>query len=332
VSARAFWLAPLGVAFGAVAALRVGLYARGVLPRARLEGPVISIGNLSVGGTGKTPLVARLAERLRDEGLPVSILSRGYGGRRRSATLLVSDGSRVLADPAQAGDEAVMLAGRLPGVVVAVGRRRDRVGRFVESRFGPRVHLLDDGFQHLRLTRDLDLVCVDPEDLLDRPLPAGRLRERVAALSRADVVLVTGGGAGPDRPELSERPRFVYRRSVLGFRGPGGGLVAAPTRAHLLSGIARPERFAEDVRASGVVVTGHDRHRDHHVFSAAELEAAADRARRAGAQAIVTTAKDRVRIRALPPSPPLLVLEIGALIEREQELLERLRGVAGRVR
>jgi tetraacyldisaccharide 4'-kinase len=330
VSARGFWLAPLGALFGAAAGLRVALYSGGALPRGRLAGPVISVGNLSVGGTGKTPLVARLAELLRDEGLPVAILSRGYGGRRRSATLLVSDGAAVLADPEQAGDEAVMLAERLPGVVVAVGRRRDRVGRFVESHFGPRVHLLDDGFQHLRLARDLDLVCVDAADLRDRPLPAGRLREPVSALRRADVVLIGGADVETLRPLLGEQPRFAFRRRVAGFRGTGGEPADAPARAYLLSGIARPERFAEDARAAGVTVTGHDAYRDHHRFGAAELEAAAERARRAGSDALLTTAKDRVRIRALPASLPLLVMEIAPVIEGERELLERLRVAAGR--
>jgi len=160
-----------------VAALRVALYRRGVLGSSRPRGPVISVGNLSVGGSGKTPLVARIAELAAEASLPVAVLSRGYRGAFRGEALIVSDGERVLCGAAEAGDEAVMLARLLRGAVVAVGRRRDRVARAVESRFGPRLHLLDDGFQHLRLQRDLDLLCVDPADLEDRPLPAGRLRE-----------------------------------------------------------------------------------------------------------------------------------------------------------
>src|SRR5262249_56083068 len=121
----------------------------------------------------------------RDEGLPVAVLSRGYGGRFRGEALVVGDGSTVLASADEAGDEPVMLARALPGVVVAVGRRRHAVGRAVEARFGRRVHVLDDGFQHLRLARDLDLVCLDVHDPADRPLPAGPPRARPAALARA---------------------------------------------------------------------------------------------------------------------------------------------------
>src|SRR6185436_92911 len=163
----------------------------------RLTGPVISVGNLGVGGSGKTPVVARLAQLLLEAGLPVAVLSRGYAGSFRGECLLVSDGQRILADAAAAGDEPVMLARDLPGALVAVGRRRDRVGRFVEGRFGPCVHVLDDGFQHLGLARDLDVLCLRPADLRDRPLPAGRLREWPEAAARADIVLWWGDAADP---------------------------------------------------------------------------------------------------------------------------------------
>src|SRR5207245_11240387 len=162
----------------------------------RLASPVISIGNLAVGGRGKTPLVELAAGWLRDAGRPVAILSRGYGGSFRGEALVVSDGERVLAGAAAAGDEPVMLARALPGVVVAVGRDRGRLGRIVESRFGPRVCLLDDGFQHLRLARDLDVVCVEAEDLADRPLPAGGVGARAPPPARARPHAGAGARAG----------------------------------------------------------------------------------------------------------------------------------------
>jgi len=187
------WLLPLGQIFGGVAACRAALYRKGWIRQARLAGPVISVsvGNLSVGGTGKTPVVARVAELLRDEGQRVAILSRGYRGRFHGEALVVADGERLLASAREAGDEPVMLALALPGVVVAVGKRRDVVGRMVESRFGAVVHVLDDGFQHLRLARDLDLLCVDAGHPGGRPLPAGPLREFPSAARRADAVLLT---------------------------------------------------------------------------------------------------------------------------------------------
>ena len=155
------WLAPLGAVFGGATTLRAALYRRGVLADTRLGSPVISIGNLAMGGRGKTPLVELTATLLRDAGRPVAVLSRGHGGDFRGDVLVVGDGTRVLAEAAQAGDEPVMLARALPGVVVAVGRDRARAGRAVEAAMGPRVFVLDDGFQHLRLARDLDIVCVD---------------------------------------------------------------------------------------------------------------------------------------------------------------------------
>jgi tetraacyldisaccharide 4'-kinase len=327
----------LGRAFAAGAALRVAAYRRGILPRRRLLGPVISVGNLGVGGSGKTPVVLRVAEILRDAGREVAVLSRGYRGSFRGEALVVSDGARVLAGPREAGDEPVMLARALPGVVVAVGARRDAVGRAVEARFGPRVHVLDDGFQHLRLERDLDLVCLDVRDLEDAPLPAGRLREGPSALARADVVLLTRlEAAGEDELRALEArlgPTRTLRvaRRVTGWTGPDGAPVPPPARAFLLAAIARPERFEHDVAASGCAVVGRALFRDHHRFREAELRDAAERARAAGADAVATTAKDAVRLEgAAPPGIRLAVLGVAARVLDEARLRERLLAVAGR--
>jgi tetraacyldisaccharide 4'-kinase len=327
----------LGSAFGALAAARVAAYRRGLLARARLAGPVVSVGNLGVGGSGKTPVVARVALILRDSGLPVSILSRGYGGSHRGDALVVSDGDRVLAAAAEAGDEPVMLARALPGVVVAVGRRRDVVGRHVEERFGRRVHVLDDGFQHMRLERDLDILCLDVRDLDDRPLPAGRLRERPSAAARADVVLLTRLEAASEA-EISalearlgpERTLRVARR-VAGWLTAEGQPTSPPARAFLLAAIARPERFEADVRGCGVAVVGRSFFRDHHRFGADELATVAGRARDAGAEAVVTTAKDAVRLPGpWALEPRAVVMGIAADVSDEARLRARLLSAAGR--
>ncbi len=319
----------LGALFAQVAALRSAAYQHGLLRRARLAGPVVSVGNLSVGGTGKTPVVRRVAELLRDAGEPVAVLSRGYRGRHRGEGLLVSDGHDVLATAEEAGDEPVMLARALPGVVIAVGPRRDAVGRMVEDRFGRSVHVLDDGFQHLRLARDLDLVCLDVRDLADRPLPAGRLREGAAALARADVVLLTRLEAA-SAAELTaledrvgrERVHRVERR-VLGFRTLDGREAAVPRRAFLLAAIARPERLEWDVARSGAAIGGRVFFRDHHRFTLEEIETVGRAARAAAADAIVTTAKDAVRL-CHRPELPVLVLEIAASISDEGRFRDRL--------
>ncbi len=321
----------LGTAFGAIAALRVEAYRRGLLPRHRLASPVVSVGNLGIGGSGKTPVVQRVAEILTAAGEPVAVLSRGYGGRFSGEALVVSDGTSVLASAAEAGDEPVMLARSLPGVVVAVGTRRDVVGRAVEARFGRRVHVLDDGFQHLRLERDLDLVCLDVRDLEDEPLPAGRLRERPAALARADLVLLTRLEAASE-PELraletrlGPERSFRVERRLAGWRTLRGAETAPPARAFLLAAIARPERIEQDVTKAGIAVVGRAFFRDHHRFRTDELGAAAEQARAAGAEAIVTTAKDAVRLEGLPqPGLPVIVLRVEARVSDEPRLRELL--------
>jgi tetraacyldisaccharide 4'-kinase len=321
------WLAPAGALYGALGAARLHLYRRGVLRSARLRGPVISVGNLAVGGRGKTPVVALVAGWVRDAGLPVAVLSRGYGGSFRGAALVVSDGERIHTDAAAAGDEPVMLARRLPGVVVAVGARRDGVGRAVEERFGARVHVLDDGFQHLRLARDLDLLCLRPEDLHDRSLPAGNLREFASAATRADVFLVWDGPLAEALP--SERS-FVVRRRAEGFVDRDGAPVEAPRRAFLLAGIAHPERFADDARATCGELAGTAFFPDHHRFREDEVARIARDAMAKGADALLTTEKDLPR---LPPVDglPVRALRIGVAIADEARLRERVLSVARRL-
>ncbi len=329
------WLRPLGLLFGAAAAARVALYRRGALRQTRLRGPVVSIGNLSVGGTGKTPVVAHVARLLLEQGRPVAVLSRGYGGTFRGDALIVSDGRALLASAHEAGDEPVMLARLLPEAVVAVGARRDVVGREVERRFGPRVCLLDDGFQHLRLARDLDLLCVDACDESALPLPAGRLREFAGAATRADLVLLTQADLAPESRLRALEARHGAARTLRvtrqfeGFTDVAGRALAAPARAFLLSGIARPERFEADVAGLGVVVVGQARFRDHHRYLEAQLADVRARALAAGADALVTTAKDAVRLPQSGWQPPLVVLGLRARIDDQGRLLAALQGVLG---
>ena len=319
-----------GLIEGALA-LRPAAYARGWLRQSRLAGPVVSVGNLSVGGNGKTPVVRRVAEMLMDAGQSVSVLSRGYGGSFDGDVLVVGDGGGALASADLAGDEPVMLARSLVGAVVAVGRRREVVGRAVEAQFGPRTHVLDDGFQHLRLARDLDLVCLDVADLDDRPLPLGRLREGPRALGRADLVLLTRVEAAAEEQvrAIEQRlgPQRVHRvtRRVLGFRSLDGRPAERPARAFLLAAIARPSRLEWDVAGGGTLIVGRSFFRDHHRFRADEIGTAAARARAAEADAVVTTAKDAVRLEGLPETAlPVLVLEIAAEIGDEARFRDRL--------
>jgi tetraacyldisaccharide 4'-kinase len=326
------WLAPAGAVFAAAGALRARLHARGVLRRHALAGPVISVGNIAVGGRGKSPLVARIAALAREAGRPVAILSRGYGGTFDGAPLLVSDGASVLAGADVAGDEPVMLARSLPGVLVAVARRRIDAGRMVEARFGAAVHVLDDGFQHFGLARDLDVVAVTAEDLVGRPMPAGSLRERPSALARADLVLLLARNGAPIPAGLDPARTMRWHRRSLGFFAMDGAPGRAPARVYVLSAIAAPERLIEDLAALGTRVVGQALYRDHHRFTAAEVAAAVAAAAAAQADAIVTTDKDAVRLAPIlgvtETSPPVAVHRIESVFEDEPRLREIVLRVA----
>jgi tetraacyldisaccharide 4'-kinase len=230
----------------------------------------------------------------------------------------------------------VMLARALPGVIVAVGRDRAVVGKTLEAARRPDVHLLDDGFQHLGLFRNLDIVCVDAEDLRDRPLPAGLLREKPAALGRADVVMVSGeieDDAAAARAEIAQRLGaervFRLRRAPAGFTDVGGTEAPPPARVFVLTGIARPERVRADLERQGIVVAGQATFPDHHRFRAEEIAAALRDAVTAGVDAIVTTLKDVPRLPASAGSSiPLRIFRVRTEIEDEPRFWLRVLAAA----
>jgi tetraacyldisaccharide 4'-kinase len=289
--------------YGRVALFRRAWYERHPGRVRRLSRPVISVGNLTVGGSGKTPIVAALAQLLIEQGERPAILSRGYGRRRAGdGVLVVSDGGQVLADTEQSGDEPQMLARALPGVAVVVGSDRYLAGTLAERRFGCTVHLLDDGFQHVQLARSVDLLAMSRADLEERVLPAGRLREPAAAAARADAVLVTGDDADAGVVSEALRPRAMFRvvvhhgdaRLIHPFGGP---LPETPARRVVaLAAIARPERFFAAVRAQGWEIAREITFRDHHWFTDRDLDAIAKAAGETGAPLVMTTEKDAMRL------------------------------------
>jgi tetraacyldisaccharide 4'-kinase len=304
----------------------------------RLPRPVVSVGNLHWGGSGKTPLVAALAAHLRDRGLAVCILSRGYAGRGRGVRV-VSAGAGPLLGPLDAGDEPVLLAGSLPGVAVVVGPDRHQAGLHALGRLAPApdLFLLDDGFSHLRLRRDLDLVAFPAADPFGggRLFPSGRLREPLAAVARADAVILTGAPEGDRQGEtLAEALRS------RGFTGPGfasrtvpeeprGAGLPAGARVLLVTAIARPEAFAATVRALGFEIAGELRFPDHHRYPPASLLRITAAWRASGAVAVLTTSKDRVKLHGRL-GVPLAELPIRA--EPEPAFWRWLDGEIGRIR
>src|SRR5204862_6258818 len=269
----------LSAMYGTATAWRRHYYATAPARQRRLTRPVVSVGNLRVGGSGKTPIAEYVARLLLNEGHRPAILTRGYARRiAADGVTVVSDGCTVMATLDRAGDEPLMLARSLPGVGGFVGADRYLCGCLAERRFGATVHILDDGFQHLQLARDVDLLLAPEEDLTDRPLPAGRLRERLQAARAADAVLVTAGyDSAADRVGRALGVDTVYRvtRTIGAPREIAGAresvVVPPASRVFVVTGIARPDRFVADVVAAGWEVTGLLTFRDHHRFDARDV-------------------------------------------------------------
>src|SRR5215213_1155286 len=203
-------LAPLSLAFGALARARSRLYRSGVFKTERVGAPVISVGNLTAGGTGKTPLVEWVARAIAEEGLRPCVLTRGYGRENEGRRVVVSDGVRVLAGVREGGDEAVLLAESLSGVAsVVCDRDRVAAARWAREHLGAQAFVLDDGFQHMRIARDLDVVTLDATAPWGggHLLPWGRLREPVTALARADCVVITRSDLSPDLEVFAPKSR-----------------------------------------------------------------------------------------------------------------------------
>ncbi len=327
----------LSAVYGAAAAWRRDWYARHPERRHRLSRPVVSVGNLRVGGTGKTPIVEHLARLLIAHGERPAILSRGYGRRTAAAGVtVVSDGRRVLAGIDEAGDEPLMLARAVPGAIVAVGADRFLSGCLAERRLGATVHILDDGFQHFELARDVELLVTGEDDLNDRPLPAGRLRERLGAARHAHAAIVDAGYL----PAAERVGRALGVAQV--FRGTrqlgpprmvrSGDTVVVPeqSRVFATAGIARPERFFSDVVAAGWQVVGTMAFRDHHRFTARDVARVAAAAKSAAAAIVLTTDKDAVRWTVCDLEDlPIAAVPLTATVEPAEQfrawLFERLR-------
>lgn len=323
------WLYGLGVRIHRLA-MRLTSFAR-----QRPECAIVSVGAITVGGAGKTPLAARLAAGLRARGFRVVLASRGYKGSHREPVTVVSDGTHIHAYAAEVGDESLVLAAHAPGVPVLVGRDRGVVGEYAVARFGAEILVLDDGFQHHRLARDLDIVSLDGVSGLGnaRVLPAGPLREPRSSLQRAGwICLVDGDGTPPPGAErglakLERAKRFViraHRRPSALFsldaseRLPLGAL--SGKRVGLISGIARPESFRRSVEALGAEVVSERCFPDHHRFAAGDL-----RGLDPAAELWLTTEKDAIKI--LPSwarGASIWVLQIELEIDDEAAVLTAL--------
>jgi tetraacyldisaccharide 4'-kinase len=287
--------------------VRNALYDHRWLPVRRLQGPVISVGNISVGGSGKTPLVMLLGDLLKARGIKFDVLSRGYGRKLKGVHLVDPAGS-----PQEFGDEPLLIARKVQ-VPVVVGEDRYDAGRFAEETFGSQLHLLDDGFQHRSLARDFDIVIVTPQDAGDHLLPAGRLRESLRSLRRADAV-VLGSGAAPESFPLEGKLVWRVRRGIVPQN--------VPQRPVVFCAIARPQNFVLQLRAANIEPVAEALYRDHHAYSKKDIEELLALKQRSEAGGFVTTEKDAVNL-----GPYLSALEPLAVVPVRMELTDAANGV-----
>ena len=330
----------LSLAYGLGACSHRAAYARGLLQPARLSCRVVSVGNLVVGGSGKTPMAAWLAAALHRRGHRVVLASRGYGRRGRERVEVVSDGRFVSSSAEVAGDEPILLAAHAPGVPVLVGADRDVVGMRAVSAFGAQILVLDDGFHHHRLARDLDLLCFDGFAGFGnrRVVPRGPLREFPSVLRLADALAVIDGPLHEADEALLERfapaaRRFEATRRPVGVRHLAGADFASPKslaglEVGLLSGIARPDSFRRTVESLGARVIHERRFHDHHRYRERDL-----RSLEPDAPVWLTTEKDALKV--LPSwvgGADLRVVSIEMVVEDVDGLCEwfedRLRATA----
>jgi tetraacyldisaccharide 4'-kinase len=337
----------LSLPYGGAVRARNRLFDLGVLRQEKVGCPVVSVGNLTVGGTGKTPMVILLAGMLRDRGMRPAVLSRGYGGKSTSEVLVVSDGSQILAGPEEAGDEPVLIARRLKGIPVLAGAKRVLTGRYARENFGVDVMVLDDGFQHRWIHRDLDIVLLDSRQPLGNGLllPRGPLREPPAALDRAGVVVFTRSqdNAGPltgkeisgilsGRPQLRSRIRPTKLVGADGAELPLSFL--AGKKVFAFAGIAQPDSFRQTVEGLGGVIAGFRAFRDHHRYTPEDWGRIEHDAGLARADLVLATEKDLVKLQGLPQALSRihgLAIET-EILEGRDRLEEALRKVAPALR
>ena len=335
------WLSGAASLYGLAVRASTWAYDCGWRTPTRLPCRVVSVGNLTVGGTGKTPMVILLTEWLLEEGRKVAVLSRGYKRESSDAFVLVSDGRRVLVGPAAAGDEPYLIATRCPKAIVAVGADRAAAGRRVLSQEQVDCIVLDDGFQHRRLARDLDVVLLDAMDAtgLDALLPAGRLREPLSGLRRAGAVVITRADSSRDVAAVHARVDRVLTGNPVqadvvftadsvasvstGERRPLDWCVGR--KAWLVSGIGNSDSFRRVAMASGVQVLGETAFVDHHAYRREELHRVRTQAGRAQAEIVLTTEKDAGKLAPLlNPGESWWALRLRADVVRGMTALRRL--------
>ena len=315
----------LSCVYGGLMLIRARLYATGLLSSQRLPCRVVSIGNITTGGTGKTPMTINVAQRIQAMGYRVVVVSRGYRGRLESDGGIVSDGQTILKGADEAGDEAYLMARLLKGVPVAVGKRRYETGMLAIRRFKPDVIVLDDAFQHLGLKRDLDIVLLDSRAPYGngKLLPRGVLREPVSALRRADAIVFTRSGTAADAASRTDQRRFrcpvysaVHHPVSRSIDSDSGTFIGASTDISILTGkkavafagLADNSQFFDVIRQANCRLVQTLEYTDHYQYNRSDLDYIAAVAEKQAADILITTLKDFVKIEAFEKRPSRMVV------------------------
>jgi tetraacyldisaccharide 4'-kinase len=298
--------------FGLAVQARNTLYDRGLFSARRLQGSVISVGNLSVGGSGKTPFVILLGELLKARDIEFDVLSRGYGRKSKGIALVDPSGS-----PEQFGDEPLLIARRLEAPVI-VGADRYEAGTFSEEKFRPRLHILDDGFQHRALARDFDIVLIGPEDANDSLLPVGRLREPLSSLKRADAVVFTNeismNESSGNSQHFRGKPTWQVRRGIRFDK--------VPEKPVVFCGIAKPRNFVSQLRTEGIEPAAEKFYRDHHPYTEQDIHNLLRLRQSTGAGGFVTTEKDAINLgQHLLKLQPIAIVSVTMILENADNTL-----------
>jgi tetraacyldisaccharide 4'-kinase len=301
--------------YGAATALRNTLFDRGVLPSRRLQQPVVSVGNLSLGGSGKTPFVIALGEMLKARGIQVDVLSRGYGRKTRGVLVVEADGKAC-----DFGDEPLLIARRL-GVPVIVGESRYAAGRLAELKFQTQLHILDDGFQHRSLARDFDIVLMTERDFDDRMLPSGRLREPLSSLRRADAIVLPRDFSVQAIESFAKQGKLIWRvqREIV--------MPAAPVEPIVFCGIARPQPFFAQIRSAGITPAAEVEFRDHHAYERSDIERLLGVRDKFRAGGFLTTEKDAINLGSLSEDlKPFTVASLKLTLDHPTDVVDAILG------
>ncbi len=339
-------LSPLSGLYGMAVKARRALYQRGLFRVHKIGVPVISVGNLTTGGTGKTPLVEWMARALAQQQKGVCILTRGYGRQHPGSQVLVSNGGEIFSDARVAGDEPLLLAEKLKGeAAVICDADRVAAAHWATENLGANLFILDDGFQHMRMARDYNIVVIDATNPWGngRLLPAGNLRESPDQLARADCIVITRADdvaqAEALKAEIHQlskgRPVFLSRMRIDGLRklsnskegAAGENLKSVPVAA--FCGVGNPESFFAQLRRDGYTLCHTRVFPDHHYYTQEEINALVSQSAERGAHALLTTAKDEVKLRSLKFEMPCYVVDVAIEIEGESKFLALINDAIG---